>query len=309
LWVSIGNGFVLRRHAEEWTEYSQKDGLRFSYVRCLAQGATGEIWAAAQDSGLYVLRAGRFQTVLEPDAACRVVAPGRDGVIWAGTAASGLSRLTPRRVLTAVVRHQDWRGQVNGLVVGPGGEFWVGTYGAGLFHGSFGQLEPVRGVQLLDDRPHLTAGLRMSDGAIYFAGAGLLLRRAPATGELKGTILTHDLTALCEGTDHSLWLGTRKGELLHWVENAPLPVSTASFPGLISGLVRGPGSSLWLATQGAGLVLWDAGRVQRWTTAEGLPTDMLQSLHCDGEDTLCGRRTGLAARRPCALGELPAGSR
>ena len=286
LWVSIGNGFVLRHRAGAWTEFGETNGLPYSYVRCLAQGAPGEIWAAAQDAGLYVFHSGQFQTVLEPDAGCRVVARGKDGVIWAGTAASGLCRLTPRRLQVGVVRQEKWRGPVHGLVEGPAGDFWVGTYGAGLYHGSFGQLKPVEGLALLDEHPHLTAGLQMSNGAIYFAGAALLLRRAPATGEFQESLLTNNLTALCEGADGTLWLGTREGELLQLAGDAPLPVLKSKVPGTITGLARGPGASLWLATQGAGLVQWEAGRVRRWTTAEGLPTDALQTLHRDREEAL-----------------------
>ena len=286
LWVSIGNGYVLRRRGGTWMEFGESDGLPFSYIRSLAQGAPGEIWAAAQDAGLYVLRSGRFQTVLEPDAGCRVVARGTDGVIWAGTSPNGLYRLTPRRLFEAVVQRQSPRAPVSGLLEGATGEFWVGTYGASLYHGSLQHLEPVSGMELLDDRPHLTACLKMSDGAMYFAGAGVLLRRESAKGEFTGKVLTNNPTALCEGADGSLWLGTREGELLQLAGNAPLPAAKATFPGLISGLVRGPGASLWVATQGGGLALWDASRMRRWTTAEGLPTDVLQTLHLDSEGTL-----------------------
>ncbi len=66
--VSIGDGMVLRRHAGEWTEFNQTNGLPFSYITCLAQGPAGEIWAGSQEEGLYVFRAGRFHAVPGMDA-------------------------------------------------------------------------------------------------------------------------------------------------------------------------------------------------------------------------------------------------
>ena len=289
LWVSIGNGMVLRRHAGTWTEFNQTDGLPESNAMSLAQGPSGEIWACSQEEGLYVFRAGRFQEVPGVDPSVRSVRPSPDGVVWVGTRAGGLYRLTPRKLLEYPVGQEKRRGQPNGLVEAPPGQFWVTTFGGGLFHGGLDRLELVQGAGLeaLEDRPFLTSGLKMRDGAVYVAGAMVLLRRAPGTGEFS--VLTNfngTVRALCEGEDGALWAGTREGETKRMVNGALQTVTNGVFPAQISTLVRGPGAALWVGTLGAGLYRWDAGRIQRWTTAEGLPTDVVRTLYQDGEGTL-----------------------
>jgi signal transduction histidine kinase len=86
--------------------------------------------------------------------------------------------------------------------------------------------------------------------------------------------------------DGSLWLGTWEGELKRLVEGTPQVVKGGTFPAPITGLVCGSGPALWVATHGAGLFRWEAGQAQRWTTAEGLPTDILLSLDWDAAGTL-----------------------
>jgi ligand-binding sensor domain-containing protein len=169
----------------------------------------------------------------------------------------------------------------------PPGQFWVTTYEAGgLFRGSLDRLAQVVREPLLNESPFLQAVLKMPDGAIYFAGVKRLLRKEAGAEEIRGTALDVDPRAICEGADGSLWLGTGEGELRRLVDGVPQAVTSGTFPAAIVGMVRGPGAALWLATQGAGLFRWEAGRVQRWTTAEGLPTDNLRALRLDGEGTL-----------------------
>ncbi len=286
LWVSIGNATVLRRRAGEWTELNATDGLPVSFIFRLAQGTAGEIWAGSQEAGLFVFRAGRFQAVPGTEAAIRAVRMGRDGVIWAGTAEGGLSRLTPRKLAFHPVGRADRRGRVNGLVEEPPGHFWVGTYGGGLHHGRLEQLEPWLDLQTLIDRPFLLAGLRMSNGALAFGGIKVLFQMEPGGRNPQAVPLAENITALCEGAGGTLWLGTREGELKQWVHGAARAVANGTFSASITGLVRGPGASLWVATHGAGLFRWDAGQVQRWGVAEGLPTEVIRTLYQDAAGTL-----------------------
>ncbi|MES2570949.1 MAG: two-component regulator propeller domain-containing protein, partial [Verrucomicrobiota bacterium] len=41
-----------------------------------------------------------------------------------------------------------------------------------------------------------------------------------------------------------------------------------------------------MATQGGGLHRWDPGNIQRWTVADGLPTNVLRALYSDADGTL-----------------------
>jgi PAS domain S-box-containing protein len=282
----MGNGVVLRRHAGEWQEFNQTNGVPFSYIYCLAQGHPGEIWAGSHEAGLYMFREGRFHAISGTDASIRSVKVSRDGVVWVGTQSGGLSRLAPARAASYRVGDETRRGQVNGLVETPPSQFWVTTFGGGLFRGTMDRLEPVLGSQELNDLPFLNAGVSMRDGTLFFAGQKGLWRKDAGTGKIRGTILPDNPRALCEGVDGSLWLGTWEGELKRLVEGTPQVVKGGTFPAPVTGLVCGSGPALWVATHGAGLFRWEAGQAQWWTTAEGLPTDILLSLDWDAAGTL-----------------------
>ena len=101
LWAGIGNGYLLRRHHDVWTEFNPSHGLPTSFVCCMAQGTQGEVWAGSHEQGLFVLRDGTFQAVATVPTALahsiRSLCRSRDGLMWVGTHAGGLSRLAPRR--------------------------------------------------------------------------------------------------------------------------------------------------------------------------------------------------------------------
>jgi PAS domain S-box-containing protein len=286
VWIGMGNGVVLCRQADAWKEFNQTDGVPFSYIYCFAQGPAGEIWAGAHEAGLYVLREGGFHAVPGLDAAIRSVHVSRDGVVWVGTQTGGLSRLGHARVRSYSVGDDANRGQINSLVEDPPGQFWVTTYGGGLFRGSLDRLEPVPQKDELADTAFLSAGLRARDGTVYFAGHWHLLRKDGGAGEIRATKVPDNPRALCEDESGVLWLGTYEGELKRLVDGTPQAVANGKFPAAVTGLVAGKGPVLWAATQGAGLFRWEAGQVQRWTTAEGLPTNILLSLYQDKDGTL-----------------------
>ncbi|MGA2500944.1 MAG: two-component regulator propeller domain-containing protein, partial [Tepidisphaeraceae bacterium] len=286
LWLGMGNGVVLRRHAGAWQEFNQTHGVPFSYIYCMAQAPSGEIWAGSHEGGLFTFRNGRFHAVPGTDESVRSVKVSQDGVVWVGTQTGGLTRLTRRRVTSYPVGNESRRGRIQGIVEDPPGRFWVTTFGGGLFRGPMDRLEPVLGAEDLTNNPFLNAGVKSRDGAIIFIGQRRLWRKEAGTEDLRGTVLPDNPRALCEGVDGTLWLGTWEGELKRLVEGVPQTVEHGTFPAPVAALVRGSGSDLWLTTQGAGLFRWEAGHVRRWTTAQGLPTDILLSLHRDADGTL-----------------------
>ncbi len=290
LWAGIGNGKVLRRDAGGWTEFNESQGVPYSFIYCLAEGAPGEIWAGSQEQGLFVFREGRFHQVGRAgdalELSIRSLLRSADGLMWAGTHAGGLSRLTPPRLLDHRVEEPGARGQVGGLVERVPGQFLVATYGGGVFQGKLETLAPVGGVPVLAENPFLLTGLKMSDGAVFLGGFNSLLRAEADTGRFSSVKIEQTVTALCEGPEGALWLGTREGELKRLVDGVPQAVPNGAFPGVISGLVRESDSALWVGTRGGGLFRWEAGQRRNWTVADGLPTDVLRGLHRDAAGTL-----------------------
>jgi len=94
LWVSIGNGAVLRRSpAGDWTVYDESSGVPYVYISCLAQEANGTIWAGSLDDGVYRFTGDRFTAVRKEDGLSandiRSLYPDREGNLWIGTRIGG----------------------------------------------------------------------------------------------------------------------------------------------------------------------------------------------------------------------------
>ncbi len=287
VWAGMGDGIVLRRHNGVWIEFNESHGLPFSYIYCLAQGVGGEIWAGSHEQGVFVFRDGRFHAVTGMEASIRAVTLSSDGVVWVGTQSGGLSRLTPPRVTAYPLGAATETGEINGVAEDPPGQFWVATWGGGLQRGPLEALEWVTGVPELREYPFLRSCLRSQSGDLYVIGSQQVGRRDAGADALSFTPPTTTiLNCACEDADGSLLLGGRDGILKRLVGGVMEPVLNGNFSAPIISLLRGQRSGVWVATQGAGLFHWDAGKVEHWTTAEGLPTNLLRALHEDAEGTL-----------------------
>ncbi len=285
LWVGMTPHVMLHRKDGHWTEFNQANGLPYLAPFSMAAGNSGEVWLGGYDDGLHVMKDGVVRPVPGTDKETRSLFVMPDGTVWVGTDAKGLFRLTRGKVRSYVVADESVGGGVNSLVEEPDGTFWVSTYGTGLYHGSLGHLNRVmNGDQPVGGNLMRTA-LRMRDGTIFFAGDQILVRKAPNSEVLETTVISDIPRALCEGGDGSLFMGTNAGELKRLEGRVFHTVEKGKFPHSIQGLVRGRNDSMWLATR-AGLFHWAAGQVKRWTTQEGLPTDILTCLHLDADDTL-----------------------
>src|SRR5206468_11673154 len=84
-----------------------------------------------------------------------------------------------------------------------------------------------------------------------------------------------DVTAVREDADGTLWVGTESrglfrlqaGEWRSWGTREGLPHATVTS-------LTDDGQSLWITTP-SGLARFRGGRLQRYTTAEGLPSNQL----------------------------------
>ncbi len=287
LWVSIGNGMLLRRHAGQWRTYPPADGVPTTLSYGLAEGAPGEIWLATSGEGMWVLRENQpIRKVPGLPETLLSILPGANGQVWVGTAAEGLWKLTAPKLDYLPVSASNRRGRVGILLEEPPGTFWITTYGGGIFSGPLDRLEPVIVPTELDGHRHFYPAIRMHDGTLVFGGPRVLLERSPTTGLISGFNIPDNITALLESSNGSLLIGTREGTLKRRNGDGFEEIPGGSFPAAIPALAPGPGNSVWIATQGAGLYRWDAGITEHWGTGQGLPTEALTSLYPDPDGTL-----------------------
>ncbi len=208
-------------------------------------------------------------------------------MLWVGTQAGGLNRLSRPGVTAYPVGTGAAQGEVLGLAECPAGEYWAATWGGGLHRGPLGDMALEAGVPELQRFPFLRTVLSLDHGGLGVSGADLIGRRDAQGGDFNVTMLVDaGVTAVCEDADSSLLFGGKTGVLQRLRAGTVEPVPSGNFTSPFMAMAKGKQPGVWVATHGAGLFHWDQGKLERWTTAEGLPTNLLRALHEDAAGTL-----------------------
>jgi len=300
LWAGTASDRILRIRGN--AQETLRTGAPTAYVNHLFEDSRGTMWIATAPTGLMRFRAGRFEQLDKskglPSNAIHVVAEDREGSVWIGTD-NGVARLKDLKFVTYTTRHGLTDDAIRVVTEARGGGLWIGTYGGG--------------VNLLRDG-HITA---------YGAAQGLanLFIRTIAeepNGDLwigtdRGLGHLHDghitmfsggkVDALTRLRDGTLLVGSpaglqtfRDGRYENFLDEQPRVI-----------LEHGDGS-LWLGTYAGLALVRDGAVVRRWTTREGMPSNMIFALHEDANgDLWIGTHDGLVRMHGNAIERITDG--
>ncbi|HEY2572572.1 MAG TPA: two-component regulator propeller domain-containing protein [Verrucomicrobiaceae bacterium] len=294
MWAGTDDGHLWRWREDQWKLFDSASGLPRSNIDHLVQGPDGSIWAGARNTGLFRLGGDQFLPVVG-----RGEMPGRDeggmavdreGSIWVGTRSGGLSRLSPRVL--------DYWGALEGLpetsvtsvTQDSSGALWIGTGNKGLFRMDDDRIRKIEDPLVSGNELYLYCTASTSDGSVWIAGEQCLYRLRgdrPIQAFLEKPVRGEAIRALCADGE-TLWAGTYYATLLKCDATGVHVVAPAgTFPGGITSIVvdHENENSLWISTSG-GLHHWDHGKIQSWTTRDGLLTTNIRALHRDSDGTL-----------------------
>jgi signal transduction histidine kinase/ligand-binding sensor domain-containing protein len=293
LWVGTGSEGVVRVHGNVVAHYARAEGLSGDYVRTFFEDREGIIWVASSNGvdKFHDPRVTTFSAVegLSKDWAVGVLA-SRDGTIWVANA-DYLDHIVTGSV--SAVRSPG-RGQVASLLEDRAGNLWVGVDdGLAVFQdGRFRHLpEP-------NHQPFgLVVGLvEDSDGNIWAecsGSSGKLIRVRDFKVQEEFSPQQVPPGRIASDPHGGIWIGTRKGELMHFREGAleKFQVSSSSNPFPNQIIAEADGSVL--AAFDDGLLELRQGKAQRMTTKNGLPCDTIYSFVQDQQkrwwlNTQCG---------------------
>jgi len=273
-------------------------GLPYHEVTSVFEDRGGGLWIGTWGKGLYRQDpgGGAFAGITpppEPTSALNTpltLAEQADGSIWVGSMAS-LIRIDPRTAKAISLPRAPGvpgglgQGYVNAVLVDRSGTLWVGTGGTGGPGGG--------GLHRLDP-----------DGRSF--------TRFPSNTADPASVSDDFVTALLEGTDGTLWVGTRSGGLNAFDRKTGRAVRflpSATDPGTlghqnVSALLESKRGTVWVGTNGGGLARVEAKpgggwAVHRVTTDDGLVNQNVTSLLEDDDGTLwIGTRHGLSRYDP-----------
>ena len=308
LWIATDNG-LLRNEGDHLRVFTTEDGLPDGRVLSLDGGADGTLWVGTT-GGLVRWSedtASRIWSEKDglPDARVRVLLVDRQEgpeTLWLGTF-GGLARLEDG-VVTRVFSSADGLPNqvVRALHQSVDGSLWVGTNGglARLREGSrtLEQMVPADGLSAgvvlditEDHKGNLWIG---TGGGLDRLRAGELI----VYGPLEGLPVTQ-IWSVYEDAQERLWVGGSHGGATAFTD-AGLERVDVTPGGLLSGGVYTIASSedtLWFGGD-RGLSRLRGDQWQSWTSADGLPSDVVLALLVDRDGALwVGTRKGLALLR------------
>jgi signal transduction histidine kinase/ligand-binding sensor domain-containing protein len=288
LWIGTYSNGIFRLSGAHLDSYGIGDGLLNPTVRTIFEDDEGSIWIGT-NGGLEQLRAGAFVNWNEKDgladAVARVIFEDRAGVLWVGTANS-LSRWNGHRFekvddprltgILSIAQGRDgtmWFGTSKGAYRVADGRTSLFTTANGLSH------DTVRAIH--EDRR----------GDVWIA-TDFGLNRIRADGEVesfsgRGGLGTDYAMAIAESRDGRIWVATGGG-LAEFdgrafrLHSAPRELRSNR----LFALKADDDGTIWITTDGDGLVRYRNGKSMVITTRQGLPTDKILSLVDDENGNL-----------------------
>ena len=279
LWVGTTGEGLLRIRGNVVDHYRRADGLTGDLVFALFEDREGIVWAASTH-GIDSFRDARIVTFSEeqgvPKDAVASVLAAKDGTVW--LANSGSLDHIANGTISSIRTGNGLPGQqVTVLFEDRSGNMWVGV-DDGLYLFKDGRFRPLPVPN--HQRLGLVVGITEDiDGNIWAECAGnprklVRIRDFQVQEEISSAQVPPG-HSLAPDPGGGIWIGTLKGELIHFRHGIVERVSLQPKGNPVSRqiMVREDGSVLAAAEEG--LVALRQGKLQRMTTANGLPCDLV----------------------------------
>ncbi len=293
LWIATSGG-LSRLHGEHFETLSKKDGLSHDFVRVIYEDVEGSLWLGLFGGGLNRLKDTKFSNYTTSEGLSGdfvfTVLQARDGSEWIGTLAAGLNRLQNGKITIYTTRDGLPGNTVWSLAEDSEGTIWIGTGGNGLGRYREGRFQPVpdsghfsgKSIKQIVEGPDRSLwvaadnGLyRLRDGhwRLYQSGEreATLMGFSSVNVDESGKVLVAGVTGL--------W--RLDGEVLTSVALGPVVAQNK-----VQTIFRDRDGTVWLATNGSGLIRIRGAEVTRVSGRQGLPDDIVYQILEDDADNL-----------------------
>jgi len=296
LWVALFGGGIARFDGRTFNTLTTEDGLPSDIVTGLHEDSSGTIWVGTRN-GLGRYDGTTITAFTEadglPDDNIQALAEGPQDRLWIGTPSgvvsydgSAFRPLAPDRLPNTSYRGLAARGDTLWIGAQTGLYRYDGSRLTAFTDTTTGPQTPVRTLV-----PRRTGGVWAGtrEGLFHFEGSGF--QPVPGTRSLQ-------LFDVLDVPDGPLWMATQDG--LYRRPNdrptaAPERFSDRLEGVSIRGLLRDRERNLWLATDGEGLFRHTPTPFDHYTTADGLPHDLVWDIAAAPDGPLwVATRSGLS---------------
>ncbi len=285
LWVGTRGGLNQIKN-DRFTAYTLNSGLPDTHINALAEDSSGTIWIGTR-KGVAKLSQGRFSILTTEDGLIdndiRNILSTRDGSIWIGTE-KGLTRIKDGKFEKITEDSGLSKNKVSEIRESRDGSIWIGTEGGGLNKFKDGKLSKLTVQNGLSDNSVFSIA-EDKDGKLWLGtGTGLDYLEGNRVVNYSKNIQTLNDRIHCLLVDFEglLWIGSDS--------NGLFKVRTPKFMvfGETEGLHRDDiwcvlearDGSIWMGLgEGGGLARLKNGKLQSWSTKDGLPDNEVLSLY------------------------------
>jgi len=247
----------------------------------------GELWVATF-GGLARVRQSSVQTLTVEDGlthpSIEALIEDHEGSLWLGTNGGGLIRLRDRQLGTLSVEDGLASAQAQAVLQDGGGFLWLASSGGNLQryrNGEWRSFGPEDGLP----RHDINALWEGEPGTLWVGtGEAGIFRFRDHRFESVPSNLRIALAGIAEA-DGTVWAGGPNGVQLLQGGQFVTP-DWARDLRRVSALHRDREGTLWIGTFGLGLTSYRDGRLETFTTDDGLSSNNILGLHEDEDDVL-----------------------
>lgn len=324
LWVGTFNGLaVLDADGRRFSLYDvmpeSTESLSHASVRCIYPDHQGGMWLGTFFGGLnyYHPLKNQFQTLrsmqgrpsINDNVISRMTEDSR-GDIWIGTNNGGLNRYRPSDGSFAHFTKADGLGSndIKAIYIDSPGRIYVGSHLGGM-----NILDPATGhITSVDSAPENVFDIIAASrpGHLWMATLDALLLYDKSTGRTETVPAggLHRITDLYRDGAGHLWVAGEDGVVVFDEDSLSRLSHPTGLPDHIPGrnttvynVYRSrSGSDFWISTaEGLHRISADSGLVSHYTTADGLPNDIVYGVLEDASGSLwCSTNFGIAVLNP-----------
>lgn len=304
LWIGDRSQGLFRYDGVNFNPYTKKEGLASNSICGLTEDQDGRIWIGTSE-GLNYLENGRIKQFSEKDAAINNIITAlmsdSEGNIWVGTGAKGIYRVRKSKFQVLGKNEGLTDDVIDSVLEAKDGSIWVAT-DKGLNRIKDNKIERWLTKDGLSDES-LTALFESRDGSIWMGTVAGLSRYSGGritNYRVKDGLTDLRILAAAQEEDGTIWFGAdqgvtryKDGRLEPYLNDTVLGGAT-----ITNILIRKATGEIWLSSVKDGLFSIKGGKLTQYTTADGLPTNLLNSVMEDDVGNLwIGTENGLVRYR------------
>ena len=300
LWIGSRRTGLYRLEAHESRRFGTENGLSSNVISSIYEDRAGTLWVGTLDNGINRFDDGRFTSLTTsngfPSGGVWTIFEDKAGSVWLGGTESGLSCLR-QGAITPIGRPEGLQPDtILGLYRDRHQGIWIGS-DQGVSLRKQGRFRRYTAEQGLPD--NLVFSITQDDKETIWAGTrhGLARLRGSRFEQFAGPGQPALLRPiLCVYADHQggIWAGGRGS--LTYIKGKRVKTYTYEdgLPNkIVMSLFEDGAGTLWIGTDGGGLIRFRDGQFRAFTSHDGLSSDTICAIAGDPDGTLwLGTRGG-----------------